>query len=55
MTNMKLIVAAAALTLAAGSAFAADPTYNSGAQPAPAQQVMSSDQTGGGQVYQPSR
>jgi hypothetical protein len=51
---MKLIAAAAALTLAAGSAFAASPTYNSGAQPAPAQQAMTSDQTGAGQGYQPS-
>jgi hypothetical protein len=49
---MKLIAAAAALTLAAGSAFAADSTYNSVAQPAPGQQAMSSNQTD--QVYQPS-
>jgi hypothetical protein len=49
---MKLIAAAAALTLAAGTAFAASPAYNAGAQPA--QQAMTSDQADAGQVYQPS-
>jgi hypothetical protein len=52
MTNMKLIAAAAALTLAAGSAFAAAPTYSSGAQPAPAQ--ATTEQSMGGQVYNPT-
>ena len=54
MLNMKMIAAAAALTLAAGSAFAASPTYSSGVQPAPSQDQATIDQSGAGQAYQPS-
>jgi hypothetical protein len=55
MTKMTLLAAAAALTLATGSAFAATPDYPASAQPAaPQQTATTTDQNVGGSVYQPN-